>query len=148
MYCTKCGSELEESSNFCPSCGACTAKARNSVNIGDGWGEFALFLKSASLALAKTFLYLISCGTIFASGCASIGSALIGIYSFYCFGIGRILQIPNRIGIQIGVFQVDGILLILFAVTAMIVAAIFVGVVLAMIKMLKGFSECCESVYN
>lgn len=151
MFCGKCGAALEENQNYCAICGTkikqegLNPSLEQKVNRNEFQNElindFGHFLADFSLMLTRWFLWLLCGGMVFACGISGLNALFICVYSFYCFGVGKAMVIPEFLAEEMEITAISGSYLVFTGIGTTIIAVVLFAAVICMVKGMKWLHE-------
>ena len=107
MYCSKCGTEIDDNSEYCYNCGAKIASNQNVVNNNSGEEKLKkylpLILIILSLPIMFVFGFILMITEMFAWGALMVIQASLSVIGAYFLYANR--KLYGRILISIGIFM-------------------------------------------
>ena len=109
MYCSKCGTEIDDNSEYCYNCGAKIASNQNVVNNNSGEEKLKKYLPLILIILSLPLMFIFGFILMFGSGYWwQIWGTLMVIAAFLSFTGGYLLYINKklygRMLVSIGIF--------------------------------------------
>ena len=132
MYCSSCGKEMHNTTDYCPHCGT-SAHTNNSRQ----WDDFADSLANGCLELAKGLLAVLCSALAGVCGIAAAGALTLAGYLIYHFATGAAIIIPWFLTDTTITASVGGPSLLLGGLTALLIAVLLGIAAAALIRFLR-----------
>lgn len=122
MYCTKCGTKLNEGTSYCPNCGYNVNGKKT-----EGWSEFADTLTAGSFSFSKFLLRFLGGGMTIACIVAGLGCLAGGCYMLYFFASGTAVMIPALLSSFVPAVTISGTGLLFGGIATMFTSLMLFG---------------------